>query len=52
CWGYAKHIYWQFPASTKEADLEQDVCEALDSVTLELMHKYVLPQAFTIMLQY
>ena len=22
CWGYAKHIYWYYPASSKEADLE------------------------------
>ncbi|KIK74438.1 hypothetical protein PAXRUDRAFT_169345 [Paxillus rubicundulus Ve08.2h10] len=40
CWGHAKCIYRQFSASAKEADLEQNVCKALDSVTLELMHKY------------
>ncbi|KIK75828.1 hypothetical protein PAXRUDRAFT_171561, partial [Paxillus rubicundulus Ve08.2h10] len=53
CWGCEKHIYlWQFPASPKEADLEQNVCKALNSVTLELMCKYVLPQVITTMLQY
>ncbi|KIJ12707.1 hypothetical protein PAXINDRAFT_82464 [Paxillus involutus ATCC 200175] len=40
CWGRAKHIYRQFPASTREADLEQNVCKALDSVTVKLMCKY------------
>ncbi|KIK96177.1 hypothetical protein PAXRUDRAFT_139013, partial [Paxillus rubicundulus Ve08.2h10] len=48
CWGRAKRIYWQFPASTKEADLEQNVCKALDSVTLKLMCKYVLPHSIWI----
>ncbi|KIK80836.1 hypothetical protein PAXRUDRAFT_63299, partial [Paxillus rubicundulus Ve08.2h10] len=42
CWGCAKCIYWQFHTSTKEADLEQNVCKGLGSVTLELMHKHVL----------
>ncbi|KIK77126.1 hypothetical protein PAXRUDRAFT_167730, partial [Paxillus rubicundulus Ve08.2h10] len=40
CWGHAKCIYWQFPAYAKEADLKQNVCKALDSVTLKLMCKY------------
>ncbi|KIJ08616.1 hypothetical protein PAXINDRAFT_88609 [Paxillus involutus ATCC 200175] len=40
CWGRAKRVYRQLPASTKEADLEKNVLEALSSVPLELMRKY------------
>ena len=34
CWGYSKRIYRQFPPSTKEADLEHNVLEALSSIPL------------------
>jgi hypothetical protein len=34
CWGFAKHLYHQYPTSTKEADLEHNVLEALDAVLL------------------
>lgn len=34
CWGYAKRIYCQFPVSSAEADLERNVCSALDAVPL------------------
>jgi hypothetical protein len=39
CWGYAKRIYRQFPPSSKEADLEQNIIAALDSVPLESMRR-------------
>ena len=34
CWGYSKRIYRELPASSKEADLERNVLQALDSVPL------------------
>ena len=37
CWGFAKHIYRHYPASSKEADLERNVLAALESVPLESM---------------
>ncbi|KAF9496013.1 hypothetical protein BDN71DRAFT_1390261 [Pleurotus eryngii] len=40
CWGYAKRIYREFPASFKEADLEKNVITPLDSVPLESMRRY------------
>ncbi|KAG0700911.1 hypothetical protein DFH29DRAFT_876281 [Suillus ampliporus] len=39
CWGCAKHEYHKCPPSQKDADLERNVIKALDSVTLESMHK-------------
>jgi hypothetical protein len=42
CWGYAKRVYHHFPVSSKEADLEQNVLEALDSVPLDSMCRYQL----------
>ena len=39
CWGYAKRVYRHFPASLKEADLERNVIEALDSVPLVSMRR-------------
>jgi hypothetical protein len=37
CWGFAKRVYQHYPPSSKEADLEQNVIEALDSVPLASM---------------
>jgi hypothetical protein len=37
CWGFAKHIYRHYPASSKEADLTCNVIAALESVLLESM---------------
>jgi hypothetical protein len=39
CWGFAKRIYRHYPPSSKEADLERNVIEALDSVPLESMRR-------------
>ena len=39
CWGYAKRIYRQFPASSREADLENNVVAALNSVPLTSMRR-------------
>lgn len=41
CWGYSKRIYWQFPASSTEADLEKNVTAALDSIPIESMRRCV-----------
>jgi hypothetical protein len=40
CWGFAKRIYWHYPASSKEADLERNVLSSLDSVPLTSMRRY------------
>ncbi|EJD34992.1 hypothetical protein AURDEDRAFT_75686, partial [Auricularia subglabra TFB-10046 SS5] len=40
CWGRAKLKYRLNPPTPHEADVEANVIEALDSVTLELMRKY------------
>lgn len=37
CWGFAKRVYREFPTSSAEADLEQNVLLALNSVPLESM---------------
>ncbi len=39
CWEYAKRVYRHFPVSSKEADLERNVIEALDSVPLVSMRR-------------
>jgi hypothetical protein len=39
CWGHAKRTYRQYPASSKEEDLERNVVDALQSVTLDHMRK-------------
>ena len=39
CWGYSKRIYRELPASSKEADLERNVLQALDSVPLVAIHR-------------
>jgi len=41
CWGYAKRKYREFPPSSREADLERNIIEALDSVPLVSMHQWV-----------
>jgi len=37
CWGFSKRLYRQYPASSKEANLEHNVLMALDSVPLMVM---------------
>ena len=37
CWGFSKCLYCQYPATLKEADLEQNVVSTLDSVPLDVM---------------
>ena len=39
CWGFAKRIYWHYPPSLKEIDLEVNVLSALETVPLESMCK-------------
>jgi hypothetical protein len=39
CWGFAKQIYRHYPASLKEADLEQNMLSAREAVLLESMRK-------------
>jgi len=41
CWGYAKRVYREYPASSKEVDLEHNVVSALESVPLVSMRKCV-----------
>ena len=41
CWGYAKRTYRQYPASSKESDLRDNVILALESVPLHSMRKCV-----------
>lgn len=45
CWGYAKHIYRHYPASSKEADLERNLISSLESIPLVSMRRYVLFQS-------
>ncbi|KIK74184.1 hypothetical protein PAXRUDRAFT_176464, partial [Paxillus rubicundulus Ve08.2h10] len=40
CWGHSKRIYRQYPPSSKEEDLERNMIEALESVTITQMRKY------------
>ena len=39
CWGYAKRKYREFPASSKEADLERNLLAALEMVSIDKMHR-------------
>ena len=39
CWGFAKRIYRHYPASSKEADLEQNMLSALESVPIDSMRR-------------
>jgi hypothetical protein len=41
CWGFSKRLYCQYPASSKEADLERNVLTALDSVPLMVMRRFI-----------
>jgi len=41
CWGFAKRVYREFPASSAEADLERNVVLALNAVPLDSMRRYV-----------
>ncbi|KAG2066940.1 hypothetical protein BDR04DRAFT_898106 [Suillus decipiens] len=38
CWGYAKRVYRQYPASSK--DLERNILSALESVPLDSMRRF------------
>ncbi|KAJ8593735.1 hypothetical protein M405DRAFT_730919 [Rhizopogon salebrosus TDB-379] len=40
CWGYSKRTYREFPATSKEADLERNVLQALDSVPLLTIRRF------------
>ncbi|KAF7351880.1 hypothetical protein MVEN_01149600 [Mycena venus] len=40
CWGASKRVYRMKPASSKEEDLERNVIDALDSVSLKVMRRY------------
>lgn len=40
CWGSSKRTYRKFPASSKEADLERNVVDALDSVPLLSIRRF------------
>lgn len=39
CWGFAKRVYREFPASSLEADLERNEERALNSVPLDSMRR-------------
>jgi hypothetical protein len=39
CWGRAKWRYRQFPPSSNEGDLERNVVESLESISLELIRR-------------
>ncbi|KAG2342774.1 hypothetical protein BDR05DRAFT_885766 [Suillus weaverae] len=41
CWGHAKRIYCQMPPSASKEDLAKNVVDALESVAVEQMQKYV-----------
>ncbi|KAF7293590.1 hypothetical protein MIND_01138000 [Mycena indigotica] len=41
CWGYAKRVYRLKPESGREDDLEKNALEALDSVPLHSIRKFV-----------
>ncbi|KAH7930139.1 hypothetical protein BV22DRAFT_1079400 [Leucogyrophana mollusca] len=42
CWGFAKRVYRQLPPSSKEADLERNVLDALRAVPLQTMRKFAI----------
>ena len=42
-WGHGKRVYKQYPPSPKEEDLLRNVVNALESVSVEQMRKYVGP---------
>jgi hypothetical protein len=41
CWGHSKRVYRQYPASTKEEDLEKNLLSALESVPMTTMRRCV-----------
>ncbi|KAF7336212.1 hypothetical protein MVEN_02169000 [Mycena venus] len=41
CWGTSKHIYCMNPVSSKEEDLKHNIIAGLDSISLNVMQKYV-----------
>jgi hypothetical protein len=41
CWGFAKRVYREFPASSAEADLKKNVILALNAVPLDSMRRYI-----------
>ena len=41
CWGFAKRTYRKYPESSKEADLEKNVIDALASVPIESMRRCI-----------
>ncbi|TFK87877.1 hypothetical protein K466DRAFT_490103 [Polyporus arcularius HHB13444] len=40
CWCVAKRTYWEFPPSSLEADLEQNMVKALNAVTVQHVRKF------------
>ncbi|KAJ2970674.1 hypothetical protein NUW54_g12678 [Trametes sanguinea] len=40
CWGFSKKEYREKPSSSKEADLEKNVVDALESVPLQSMRRF------------
>ncbi|KAF7347061.1 hypothetical protein MVEN_01459900 [Mycena venus] len=40
CWGASKRVYRMNPVSSKEEDLERNVIQALDSVSVAVMRRY------------
>jgi len=41
CWGYSKQIYHQCPMSSKEADLEHNMLESLESIPIDCIRRCV-----------
>ena len=41
CWGYSKRLYREFPASSSEADLKENILRALERVPIDSMRRYV-----------
>jgi hypothetical protein len=39
CWGYGKRVYHQYPLSSSEAVLKQNVINALNAVPITTMRK-------------
>ncbi|KAH7917404.1 hypothetical protein BV22DRAFT_1108579 [Leucogyrophana mollusca] len=40
CWGYAKRLYRLYPPTSKDADMEKNVHQALDSIPIECMRRF------------
>ncbi|KAI0343131.1 hypothetical protein BDW22DRAFT_1407059 [Trametopsis cervina] len=41
-WGYAKHLYREFPASSNEEALEQNVVAAIDTVPINISDRFLV----------